>query len=108
MRKTVNLRKKGIKLTSIKELLLSEIVFDPRLGGVRGQGARYRDPKTGRLVPNPNKGESWYCQKSPTGAHYWIISNHTGNCRYCPATKEFNLFYKPPQKEHTVDDSKNN
>jgi len=29
----------------------------------------------------------WRCDKSPTGAHHWIISNGTQRCVYCGCTK---------------------
>lgn len=80
-------------MTLTKKLLTPEVVFDPSLGGAGGGGTRYRDKKTGRFVPNSNKNEDWYCQKSPTGAHHWIISENIGQCRYCQITKEFSPLF---------------
>lgn len=79
-------------MTSTKELIKPEVVFDPRLGGAGGRGARYRDLKTGRLVPNPK--EYWYCQRSLVGAHHWIIDGDIGHCLYCPAIKDFRYVKK--------------
>jgi hypothetical protein len=35
----------------------------------------------------PNKAylnsERWKCDKSPSGAHHWIISQGQMNCKYC-------------------------
>lgn len=59
---------------------INKVVFDPSLG-MHG-GTRYRG-KDGRFVPNPNRVESWYCQKSPTGAHHWIIVGERCRCKYC-------------------------
>ena len=50
-------------------------------------GIMYRG-SSGRFIPNPNKGKSWYCQKSPTGAHHWMITAHEGRCKYCRAVQE--------------------
>lgn len=63
----------------------TEVVFDPSLG-MHG-GTRYRGID-GRFVSNPNKVESWYCQKSPTGAHHWIIAVDRGRCKYCNAFQD--------------------
>ena len=64
---------------------VTKVVFDPSLG--RHGGTRYRGA-SGRFTPNPNKGKPWCCQKSPTGAHYWIITAHQGQCKYCQAVQE--------------------
>ena len=63
-----------------------KVVFDPTLG--RQGGTRYRGVD-GHFAPNPSKGKPWYCQKSPTGAHRWIITTHQGRCMYCHAVHEF-------------------
>ena len=60
-------------------------VFDSTLG--RHGGTSYRG-EDGRFAPNPNKGKPWYCQKSPTGAHHWIIIGQEGRCKYCRALCE--------------------
>lgn len=60
-------------------------IFDPRLGGHYKTGSRFRDPETGRLVPNA----CWFCYNSPTGAHYWIIHSTTGKCKHCHKEKDF-------------------
>jgi len=61
-------------------------VFDSTLG--RHGGTRYRG-EDGHFASNPNKEKPWYCQKSPTGAHHWIIIGHDGRCKYCHALCEF-------------------
>jgi len=58
----------------------TKVVFDPSLG--RHGGTMYRGTG-GRFTPSPNKGKTWYCQKSPTGAHHWIVTGHEGRCKYC-------------------------
>ena len=63
---------------------VTKVVFDPRLG--RHGGTRYRGVD-GRFAPNANKAMPWYCQKSPTGAHHWIITPHQGQCKYCQAVQ---------------------
>jgi len=63
----------------------TKVVFDPSLG--RHGGSRYRGAGS-RFTPNPNKGKLWYCQKSPTGAHHWIITAHQGQCKYCQAVQD--------------------
>ncbi len=63
----------------------TKVVFDLSLG--RHGGARNRDVG-GRFAPNPNKGKPWYCQKSPTGAHHWIITAHHSLCKYCQAVQD--------------------
>ncbi len=63
----------------------SEGSFDLSLG--RHGGTRYRGVD-GRFASNPDKGKLWYCQKSPTGAHHWIITTHQGRCKYCQAVQE--------------------
>ncbi len=53
---------------------------------------------TSPIVINPNdtriyngdrvylqKGE-WKCWKSPTGAHYWLLNETYGHCKYCYKT----------------------
>ena len=60
-------------------------VFDSTLG--RHGGTRYRD-ENGHFASNPNKDKPWYCQKSPTGAHHWIIIRYEGRCKYCHALCE--------------------
>jgi len=62
-----------------------KILFDSSLG--RHGGTRYRDDD-GRFAPNPNKDKTWYCQKSPTGAHHWLITRQEGRCKYCGALSE--------------------
>jgi len=32
--------------------------------------------------------ERWKCEKSPSGAHHWIISNHNMICKHCSMCKE--------------------
>jgi len=61
-------------------------VFDSTLG--RHGGTRYRG-EDGHFASNPNKEKPWYCQKSPTGAHHWIIIGYKGRCKYCRALCEF-------------------
>jgi len=63
----------------------TKVVFDQSLG--RHGGSRYRGAD-GRFTPNPNMGKPWYCQKSPTGAHHWIITAHQGLCKYCQAVQD--------------------
>jgi hypothetical protein len=53
---------------------VTKVVSEPSLA--RYGGTRYRDVVGGHFAPNPNKGKSWYCQKSPTGAHPWVITAH--------------------------------
>ena len=60
-------------------------VFDSTLG--RHGGTRYRS-EDGRFASNLNKEKPWYCQKSPTGAHHWIITAHQGQCKYCQAEQD--------------------
>ena len=50
-------------------------------------GTRYRGAD-GRLAPNPNREKPWYCQRSPTGAHHWIIIAQEGRCKYCRAVQD--------------------
>ena len=64
---------------------VTKVVFDPSLG--RYGGTKYRGAG-GRFTPNPNKEKPWYCQKSPTGAHHWIITAHQGQCKYCQAMQD--------------------
>lgn len=40
--------------------------------------------------------EPWQCEKSPTGAHYWLLESPDpdkitieGKCRYCPEKRRF-------------------
>jgi hypothetical protein len=55
----------------------TEIVFDVRLG--RRGGTRFRDKRTGKLVPAP-----------PCPPHYWVIdSSNVGRCRKCGEIKDF-------------------
>lgn len=63
----------------------TEAVFDPSLG--KHGGTRYRDAD-GRFVTNPNREEPWYCQQSPTGAHFWIFATYQGRCKYCHAVQD--------------------
>jgi hypothetical protein len=63
-------------------------VFDATLG--RHGRTRYRSDD-GRFAPNPNKGKQWYCQKSPTSAHHWIIIGYGGRCKYCRELRELLL-----------------
>jgi len=65
----------------------SKVVFDERVHKGLGQkvGSRFRDKATGRFVPNPE----WFCHKSPTRAHHWIIEHSEGYCKYCGKVKEF-------------------
>lgn len=63
-------------------------IFDPSLGGHYKTGSYFRDPKTGRFVANPY----WFCQKSPSSAHHWIIQSTAGKCHYCHKKKEFNVY----------------
>ena len=30
----------------------------------------------------------WKCDKSPGGAHHWIIGNHQMTCKYCNCSKQ--------------------
>ncbi|GEM_PF-3264839 len=64
---------------------MTKVVFDARLG--RHGGTRYRG-EDGRFVPNPNKGKPWYCQKSPSGAHHWMVAGQKSRCKYCQAEQE--------------------
>jgi hypothetical protein len=32
--------------------------------------------------------DRWRCEKSPGGAHYWIVHNFEMTCRYCNSRKE--------------------
>ncbi|MBM4432993.1 MAG: hypothetical protein FJ025_03245 [Chloroflexi bacterium] len=64
---------------------MTSVVFDARLG--RHGGSRYRGPD-GRFVPNPNRAKPWYCQKSPTSAHHWMITGQKSRCKYCRAEQE--------------------
>lgn len=52
---------------------VEKMVFDSALG--RHGGTRYRGAH-GRFVANPNRGKPWYCQKSPTGTHHWIVAEY--------------------------------
>ncbi len=61
-------------------------VSDSTLG--RHGGTTYRG-EDGDFASNPNKEKPWYCQKSPTSAHHWIIIGHEGRCKYCRALCEF-------------------
>jgi len=61
-------------------------VFDSTLG--RHGGTTHRG-KDGRFASNPSKGKSWYCHKSPTGAHHWTIIGYEGRCKYCRTLREF-------------------
>jgi hypothetical protein len=32
----------------------------------------------------------WKCDKSPSGAHYWLIHQQQMTCKYCNSYKEVN------------------
>jgi hypothetical protein len=34
--------------------------------------------------------DRWKCEKSPSGAHYWIIQSYQMTCKYCSYHKEVN------------------
>ena len=70
--------------------------FDSRLG-LHG-GTRYRYAN-GRLAPNLNKDKPWYCKKSPVGAHFWIIKEYEGKCKYCSETRNMDCG-TPYQYQH--------
>jgi len=33
----------------------------------------------------------WKCDKSPSGAHHWIVSNHQMTCKYCNCNKQADI-----------------
>ena len=78
---------KRLKLMTRKKKPRPEVVFDERVHKGLGQkvGSRFRDRTTGRFVPNPE----WFCHKSPTRAHHWIIEHGEGYCKYCGKVKDF-------------------
>lgn len=43
---------------------------------------------TNKVTSTPNTSKPWYCQKSPTGAHHWFISDNQERCVYCRAVRE--------------------
>jgi hypothetical protein len=34
--------------------------------------------------------ERWKCDKSPSGAHYWMIHGYEMTCKYCACNKSIN------------------
>lgn len=36
--------------------------------------------------------ERWKCEKSPSGAHHWIVYSNNQTCRYCKLNKIENAF----------------
>ncbi len=40
----------------------------------------------------------WKCDKSPRGAHHWIIKYDQMTCKYCAQTRQIML---SPQLEHS-------
>ena len=63
----------------------AEGVFDPRLGGDRGHGTKFRQVGTGRLARYPRA-----CPKSPTGTHFWLMIDAVrGHCKFCPSERSF-------------------
>jgi hypothetical protein len=34
--------------------------------------------------------DRWKCEKSPSGAHYWIIYSYEMTCKYCNGNKPIN------------------
>jgi len=77
-----------------------KISFDSSLG--KHGGTRYRGDD-GRLASNPNRDKSWYCQKSPTGAHHWLITKQEGRCKYCSALCELATSVPPIARKQSRD-----
>ncbi len=49
--------------------------------------------------------DRWKCDKSPGGAHYWMIHQYQMTCRYCNQSKQVNTaqfgWTKPEAKPGT-------
>ena len=39
---------------------------------------------------------SWKCDKSPSGAHHWIINEDQMECKYCKENRRVLVRPKPP------------
>jgi hypothetical protein len=50
--------------------------------------------RTGATNTSDNKeyfsSDRWKCQKSPSGAHFWIIIAYEMTCKYCKNNKSLN------------------
>jgi hypothetical protein len=46
--------------------------------------------------------DRWKCEKSESGAHFWIIQSYEMTCKYCHNTKQVNTnrfgWTKPDEK----------
>lgn len=64
----------------------AEVGFDPKLGGDRGHGTKFREVGTGKLAPRP----AFSCPDSPTGTHFWLMIDAVrGHCKFCPKKRNF-------------------
>lgn len=45
------------------------------------------------------KSERWKCDKSPTGAHYWIGNHFMLKCKYCNEEKKIVEYIGPLQEK---------
>ncbi len=36
------------------------------------------------------ESDRWRCNKSPSGAHHWIIHSQEMTCKYCDLSKQIN------------------
>ena len=36
------------------------------------------------------KSMKWMCEPSPTGAHHWLITGKSQECKYCKKVEEVN------------------
>jgi hypothetical protein len=54
--------------------------------------------RQGSMNTSDNKeyisSDRWKCEKSPTGAHHWIVHTYEATCKYCDQSKSTNII--PP------------